>query len=113
MAILERRREIGILKALGASDGDVKKLFFTEAGCMGLLGGIFGVVLGWAIGRGINFGANVYLHRQNLPSIELTAVPVWMVVFAIAISIGVSLAAGLYPASRAAKLNPVEALRYE
>lgn len=113
MAILERRREIGILKALGASDGDVKKLFFTEAGCMGLLGGIFGVVLGWAIGRGINFGANVYLHRQNLPSIELTAVPVWMVVFAIALSIGVSLAAGLYPASRAAKLNPVEALRYE
>jgi putative ABC transport system permease protein len=113
MAILERRREIGILKALGASDGDVKKLFFTEAGCMGLLGGVFGVMLGWAIGRGINFGANVYLHRQNLPSIELTAVPVWMVAFAIAISIGVSLAAGLYPASRAAKLNPVEALRYE
>ena len=113
MAILERRREIGILKALGASDGDVKKLFFTEAGCMGLLGGVFGVLLGWAIGRGINFGANVYLHRQNLPSIELTAVPVWMVFFAIAISIGVSLAAGLYPASRAAKLNPVEALRYE
>jgi putative ABC transport system permease protein len=113
MAILERRREIGILKALGASDGDVKKLFFTEAGCMGFLGGLFGVLLGWAIGRGINFGANVYLHRQNLPSIELTAVPVWMVFFAIAISIGVSLAAGLYPASRAAKLNPVEALRYE
>jgi len=113
MAILERRREIGILKALGASDGDVKKLFFTEAGCMGLLGGLIGVLLGWAIGRGINFGANVYLHRQNLPSIELTAVPIWMVIFAIAISIGVSLAAGLYPASRAAKLNPVEALRYE
>ena len=113
MAILERRREIGILKALGASDGDVKKLFFTEAGCMGLLGGLIGVALGWAIGRGINFGANVYLHRQNLPSIQLTAVPIWMVISAIAISIGVSLAAGLYPASRAAKLNPVEALRYE
>jgi putative ABC transport system permease protein len=113
MAILERRREIGILKALGASDGDVKSLFFTEAGCMGLLGGVFGVALGWSIGRAINFGANVYLHRQNLPSIELTSVPIWMVAFAIAISIGVSLAAGLYPASRAAQLNPVEALRYE
>jgi putative ABC transport system permease protein len=113
MAILERRREIGILKALGASDADVKMLFFTEAGCMGLVGGIFGVMLGWAIGRAINFGANVYLHRQNLPSADLTSVPIWLIAAAIAISIGVSLAAGLYPASRAAKLNPVEALRYE
>jgi putative ABC transport system permease protein len=113
MAILERRREIGILKALGASDADVKMLFFTEAGCMGLLGGVFGVLLGWGIGRAINFGANVYLHRQNLPSANLTAVPFWLVLAAIAISIGVSLAAGLYPASRAARLNPVEALRYE
>jgi putative ABC transport system permease protein len=113
MAILERRREIGILKALGASDADVKMLFFTEAGCMGLLGGVFGVVLGWGIGRAINFGANVYLHRQNLPSAALTAVPIWLVGAAIAVSIGVSLIAGLYPASRAAKLNPVEALRYE
>jgi putative ABC transport system permease protein len=113
MAILERRREIGILKALGASDGDVKMLFFTEAGCMGLLGGIFGVILGWGIGRAINFGANVYLHRQNLPSAALTSVPLWLVAAAIGVSIGVSLVAGLYPASRAAKLNPVEALRYE
>jgi putative ABC transport system permease protein len=113
MAILERRREIGILKALGASDGDVKMLFFTEAGCMGLLGGVVGVVLGWGIGRAINFGANTYLHRQNLPSANLTSVPIWLVAAAIAISIAVSLVAGLYPASRAAKLNPVEALRYE
>jgi putative ABC transport system permease protein len=113
MAILERRREIGILKALGASDGDVKMLFFTEAGCMGLLGGVIGVVLGWSIGRAINFGANVYLHRQNLPSANLTSVPIWLVAAAIGISILVSLVAGLYPASRAAKLDPVEALRYE
>ena len=113
MAILERRREIGILKALGASDADVKSLFFTEAGCMGVVGGILGVTLGWAIGRAITFGANVYLHRQNLPSIELTSVPWWMALGAIVFSIGVSLAAGYYPASRAARLNPVEALRYE
>jgi putative ABC transport system permease protein len=113
MAILERRREIGILKALGASDADVKSLFFTEAGCMGVVGGIFGVTLGWGIGRAITFGANVYLHRQNLPSIKLTSVPWWMAIGAIAFSIGISLVAGFYPASRAAKLNPVEALRYE
>ena len=54
MAILERRREIGIMKAIGASDGDIRKLFFAEAGAMGLLGGIVGVALGWAIGQVIN-----------------------------------------------------------
>src|SRR5262249_42417677 len=68
MAILERRREIGIMKALGASDGDVKKIFFVEAGSMGILGGGLGVALGWTIGRVINFGTNVYMHRHDLRS---------------------------------------------
>jgi len=113
MAILERRREIGVLKALGASDRDVRKLFFAEAGAMGLVGGALGVLTGWLIGQAITFGTNVYLHRRDLPSIQISAVPWWMVAGAIAFSIAVSLAAGLYPASRAARLNPVEALRYE
>jgi putative ABC transport system permease protein len=113
MAILERRREIGILKALGAADRDVRMLFFAEAGAMGLLGGIFGVTLGWLIGRALTFGANLYLRRQDLPPIDLSSVPWWMVAGAIAFSIAVSLAAGIFPASRAARLNPVEALRYE
>jgi putative ABC transport system permease protein len=113
MAILERRREIGVLKALGASDWDVRKLFFAEAGAMGLLGGLVGVFIGWLIGRALTFGTNVYLHRQDLPSIQISAVPWWMIAGAISFSIAVSLAAGLYPATRAARLNPVEALRYE
>jgi putative ABC transport system permease protein len=113
MAILERRREIGILKALGAADRDVRRLFFAEAGAMGLLGGVLGVGLGWAIGRALTFGTNVYLKRQELPPIDLSSIPWWMVAAAIAFSFFVSLAAGMYPASRAARLNPVEALRYE
>jgi putative ABC transport system permease protein len=113
MAILERRREIGVLKALGASDRDVRRLFFTEAAVMGLLGGICGVLLGGLIEHSINFATRIYLSRQQLPSIQVAAVPWWMVVVAIAFSIAVSLAAGIYPASRAAKLDPVEALRYE
>jgi putative ABC transport system permease protein len=113
MAILERRREIGVLKALGASDSDVQQLFFVEAGVMGAIGGIFGVLFGWLLGRAITFGTNFYLYRQNLNPIELTAVPWWLILFALAVAILVSLAAGLYPASRAAKLNPVDALRYE
>ncbi len=113
MAILERRREIGVLKALGAADSDVQQLFFVEAGVMGFFGGIFGVLFGWGIGRALTFGTNAYLKRQNLNPIELASVPWWLVLSAIAFAILVSLAAGLYPASRAAKLNPVDALRYE
>jgi len=112
MAILERRREIGILKALGAADSDVQQLFFVEAGVMGFLGGILGVSLGWLLGRALTFGTNVYLHRQNLNSIELSSVPWWLVLSGLVFAVLVSLAAGLYPASRAARLNPVDALRY-
>lgn len=113
MAILERRREIGIMKALGASDRDVRRLFFAEAGSMGLLGGLFGVALGWAMGKVINFGANLWLARQEFPPETIWSVPWWLVAGAIGFAVLVSLAAGLYPASRAAKLDPVQALRYE
>jgi putative ABC transport system permease protein len=113
MAILERRREIGVLKALGAADSDVQRLFFVEAGVMGFFGGIFGVAFGWLLGRAITFGTNVYLKRQNLNPIDLSSVPWWLVILALVFAVAVSLIAGLYPASRAAKLNPVDALRYE
>ena len=113
MAILERRREIGILKALGATDRDVRSLFFAEAGAMGLFGGLFGVALGWLIGQTLTWGTTIYLHRQNLPGVKISYVPWWLALGAIGFAIAVSLVAGLYPASRAARLNPVEALRYE
>jgi putative ABC transport system permease protein len=113
MAILERRREIGIMKAIGASDGDVKRLFFAEAGAMGILGGIVGVALGWAIGQVINLGTNIYLKSQSFPPEHFWSVPLWLVAFAVVFSFFVSLAAGLYPAGRAARLDPVQALRYE
>ena len=113
MAILERRHEIGVMKAIGASDADVKRLFFAEAGVMGLLGGAFGVAMGWAIGRAINFGTDIYLRSQDLPSENIWLVPWWLVAGAIVFSISVSMLSGLYPAARAAKLDPVQALRYE
>ena len=113
MAVLERRREIGIMKAIGADEADVKKLFFAEAAVMGTIGGALGVVLGWLIGRAINFGTNIYLARHRMPAENLWQVPWWLVFGAILFAAVVSLAAGIYPAARAAKLDPIRALRYE
>jgi ABC-type antimicrobial peptide transport system permease subunit len=113
MAILERRREIGIMKAIGASDADVQKLFFVEASSMGAFGGALGILLGWTIGRVINIGTNIYLQRNQIPPENFWYVPMWLVALAMGFSIVVSLIAGIYPASRAAKLDPVQALRHE
>ena len=113
MAVLERRREIGVMKAIGASDTDVKRLFFAEAGAMGFFGGVFGILLGFAIGEAINFFTGIYLHRHQLPSEPVWIMPSWLIGAAIAFSILVSLIAGLYPASRAARLDPVQTLKYE
>jgi putative ABC transport system permease protein len=101
------------MKALGASDGDIKLLFFAEAGAMGLLGGVVGVGLGWTIGSIINLGTNVFLKRQHFPPEQIWFLPWWLVAGSIAFALIVSLLSGLYPASRAAKLDPVQALRYE
>lgn len=112
-AILERRREIGIMKALGASDGDVKRIFFFEAGSLGILGGLLGAGLGWMIGRIINLGTNFWLQRQEFRPENFWYVPWWLVIAALVFSVCVSLFAGLYPASRAARLDPVQALRHD
>ena len=113
MAILERRREIGIMKAIGASDGDVWTLFFAEAGVMGMF---------WRLRRG---GARLgdragdqfryeYLSQTATFSAEqLWSVPWWLVGGAIFFAVIVSLVSGFYPAARAARLDPVQALRYE
>ncbi len=103
MAILERRREIGVLKALGATDRDVRSLFFAEAGAMGLVGGIGGVVIGWLIGAALTWGTTIYLKTQDLPGVKISSVPWWLAAGAIAFAVIVSLVAGLYPAARAAK----------
>ena len=113
MAVLERRREIGVMKAIGASDGDVKRLFFAEAGAMGFFGGVLGIALGFAIGKAINIGTGIYLHNHQLPAEAVWIMPPWLIGAAIVFSIVVSLLAGLYPASRAARLDPVQTLKYE
>ena len=113
MSILERYREIGIMKAIGASDGDVKKIFFFESGMIGFLGGVFGLALGWLVSTIINQVANYFMAKQGVPYVNYFSFPWWLCLGAVAFSILVSLAAGLYPAVRAARVDPVVALRHD
>jgi ABC-type antimicrobial peptide transport system permease subunit len=113
MSILERTREIGVMKAIGASDQDVRWIFLIEAALIGLMGGLFGIVLGWAVGRVINVGANYYLQSQGAPAANLFLIPWWLVAGGVSFALLVSLVAGLFPASRAARLDPIQALRHD
>jgi len=113
MSILERTREIGIMKAIGGSDGDIRRIFLIEASAIGLMGGVTGVILGWVVGRLINFGANIYIQNQGGTPGDLFSLPLWLIGGAVGFSIAISLIAGIYPASRAARLDPIHALRHD
>lgn len=113
MSILERYSEIGIMKAVGASRGDIKRIFFVESSAIGFLGGIFGLGLGWVVSRLINRVVNYFLAKQGIPFIEYFRFPWWLVLGAVAFAVLVSLVAGILPALRAAKVDPVVALRHE
>jgi putative ABC transport system permease protein len=113
MSILERYKEIGIAKAVGASDRDVKKIFFFESGMIGFLGGVFGLMLGWAVSMIINLIINSIASREGVPYVNYFSFPWWLCLGAIAFSILVSLAAGIYPTIRAARVDPVIALRHD
>jgi putative ABC transport system permease protein len=113
MSILERTREIGVMKAIGGSDADVRKIFLIEASAIGLMGGAAGIALGWVVGRIANFGANIYIERQGGTAGDLFSMPPWLIGGAIGFSLLLSLLAGSYPANRAARLDPIQALRHD
>jgi putative ABC transport system permease protein len=114
MAVYERTREIGILKAIGASPGDIRRLFVAESSFIGLAGGVAGTILGWLLGLGLNRLILAILRWQEIPVRgTFFVVNGWLVVLALAFATVVGLLSGLYPASRAARLDPIEALRYE
>ncbi len=114
MAVYERTKEIGILKAVGAAPGQIRGLFVIEASLIGLLGGIIGTVLGWLLGKGLNVLILEILRWQEV-MVQGTffIVSWWLVLAALAFATLVGLLAGLYPAARAARLPPLDALRYE
>ncbi|MGA2622682.1 MAG: FtsX-like permease family protein [Bacteroidota bacterium] len=111
MSILERKREIGIFKSLGADEGEIRVLFLVESAVIGFIGSVVGIASGWVITRIATVIAHFYMRREGIPEMELFALPLWLIFVALTVGIGVAVLAGSYPAARAARIDPVEALR--
>jgi ABC-type lipoprotein release transport system permease subunit len=113
MATIERRREIGVLKSLGADDRDIRRLFFVESGVIGVTGAALGIVFGWLVSRAGSAIAQAIMEHRDIDPVDFFAVPLWLMGAALLVGTGVAVLAGFYPAARAARIDPVEALRTE
>jgi putative ABC transport system permease protein len=114
MSILERTREIGIMKAIGAEDREIKLIFFFEAAVLGITGGVVGTILAWAIDAIANRMAYRFILKpQGASFVDFFSLPPYLSLGAILFALLVSILAALYPAARAARIDPVRALRHD
>jgi putative ABC transport system permease protein len=113
MSILERTREIGVMRAVGARRGTVSLLFTFEAALLGFFGGVIGLGVGYGAVLIANPIVNKQLSSNNITSSNIITLPIWLILGVIALTTAIGILAGLYPARRAAHLDPVEALHYE
>jgi len=108
-AVLERYREIGVMKAVGARNSDILKIFMIESGLLGLVGGIIGVVLGMGMSLMIEYIALTQLRTNILQAVF----PPYLIIGCLTFAFLIGAFSGAFPAWRASKIKPVEALRYE
>lgn len=108
-SVLERTREVGVMKAVGAKNQDIFLIFLIESGLLGLVGGAIGVLIGIGIGKGVEYVATAALGTPYLKAVF--GIP--LIVGALAFSFIVGAASGVLPAMQAARLKPADALRYE
>lgn len=113
ISLLERTQEIGVMRAIGASRSDIRNLFLIESTLIGLSGGVLGILIGWIGTVLVNFGLNILATNLGGNTVDIFATPIWFIVFIMAFSTSVGLITGIFPARRAARLNPLTALRYK
>ncbi|MCU0679270.1 MAG: ABC transporter permease [Planctomycetes bacterium] len=113
IALLERTQEIGIMKALGATNLDIWNMFLAESVIIGFFGGVGGIIIGMAGGEVFNYGINFLAGFLGGAKIDMFYTPYWFVAVIMTFSTFVGLLTGFYPARRAARINALEALRYK
>jgi len=114
MAIYERTREIGVLKALGARNKEVRRIFTADAVLLGFIGGVVGLILGTLLGRLVDWIGHLYLANEGVTGIgPISIVPPWLAIGALLFAALIGVVGGIYPATRAARLDPVVALKHE
>lgn len=113
IALLERINEIGIMRAIGITRSDIRKLFLLESLIMGFLGGLGGVAIGYLAGEAANVGVNFLAKNFGGQPLDLFYRPLWFVGIIIGFSTVIGFLTGVYPSVRASRLNPLEALRYK
>jgi len=113
VTLLERTKEIGIMRTLGASPNDVKYLFVSESVVVGFLGGISGILMGVSLGIAVNLFLNFVASQFGGQSVTLFSFPLNFLTFIALFSAAVGYLTGIFPARRASTLNPLDAIRYE
>ncbi|MEA2056165.1 MAG: ABC transporter permease, partial [Patescibacteria group bacterium] len=113
VSLLERTREVGLMKALGMKSEEVRELFLTESMLMGFFGGILGLILGSVAGNLVGLVLSVFSLTQGTGMIDISSVPILFGVFIVFLSLVVGITTGIYPARRATKISALNALRYE
>jgi ABC-type antimicrobial peptide transport system permease subunit len=113
VTLLERTKEIGIMRTIGASPNDVKYLFVSESVIVGFLGGITGILMGAALGGAVNLFLNILAGQFGGQAVKLFAFPLDFLTFIALFSAAVGYLTGIFPARRASTLNPLDAIRYE
>lgn len=113
ISLLERTNEIGIMRAIGGAPSDIRRIFLTESVVIGILGGITGILLGILMSELLNALFNLLANSLGGERVRLFVYPIWFIFFTLALSTAVGFLGGVWPAQRAAKMNPLEALRYK
>ena len=112
MAVHERTKSIGVMKSLGASSFDILSMFLFQSTIIGFIGSIIGSLISFGLFKLISYSVEQILLKQGFSLSLLSNIPWWLIVATIAFSVIISLLAGIYPAVKASKLDPIEALRH-